>query len=114
MRSRRFFLALLLLCLVRSASFSEGAEKKIWLTEAEYDAIILNMMDAQKQLSDYKRTQNRDLQELSDALRIQSEYCKEQEKERKRKMAACSAVCFTAGVLAASGAFLIAGCASQR
>lgn len=105
MKSKRFFLVFFLLFSVFSASFSE--EKKVWLYQTEYDTIIQNMMDAQKELTDFKAEQNQELEKFKKDFQNQSLYYKEQEKEAKKKTVLYSLAGFSAGVFFTSGAYIL-------
>lgn len=84
-----------------------SAERKIQLTEAEYDVIMTQLQSALIQLNDYKKEQNQDLLKLNEEFKQLSEYCKQQEKEARKKIKIYSVVGFSAGVIFASGMYIL-------
>lgn len=104
-KSKISLLGFLLLFLVSLPSFSE--ERKIHLTETEYTIIMNQLQTALIQLNELKTEQNQDLMKLNQDFKKLSEYCKEQEKEAKKKMMVTSIVGFSAGVVFASGIYIL-------
>lgn len=105
MKSKRFFLAFCLLAAVSLGSFSE--ERKIYLTEMEYNSIMMQLQNARKQLNEYKNAQSMDLMKLNQDFKNLSTYCREQEQEWIRKTLVYSIVGFSCGIVFASGAYVI-------
>lgn len=99
----RFLPAVLSLALLAcSPLFSQ---KSIALTQAEYDQIILNMMTAQKALTESDsalKTQEAELQTLRTQLQTQSAYCAKLRQGQKNKLVITGALCFCLGVVSSS------------
>lgn len=66
-----------------------------------------SLMDAKKQLNEYKAEQNQDLMKLNQDFKNLSIYYKEQEKEWKKKTVMYSVIGFSAGVVFASGTYIL-------